>query len=133
DREHHDAGEDAVVIGRQGELQGEEQRDHGGVERHDTTRRGPSGGPRAPASRLYRRRDRLRLAAHRVAVPNRPVGRNTSTSATSSVAIILASVGWKKAETMPSERPISTAATSVPRNEPSPPMMTTMKDNSSGS
>jgi hypothetical protein len=34
---------------------------------------------------------------------------------------------------MPSDRPISTAATTVPRSEPSPPMMTTMKDRSSGS
>lgn len=46
--------------------------------------------------------------------------------------MILASVGEKKTETMPSERPISSAATTVPRSEPSPPMMTTMKESSSG-
>jgi len=36
-------------------------------------------------------------------------------------------------EMMPSDRPISSAATTVPRSEPSPPMMTTTKDKSSGS
>ena len=36
------------------------------------------------------------------AVPNRPCGRNTSTSATSSVAMIFASVGEKNTEMMPS-------------------------------
>src|SRR5690606_22268203 len=73
------------------------------------------------------------LAGHRVAVPNRPCGRKTSTSATTNVASILASVGEKNIEMMPSDRPISSAAINVPRSEPSPPMMTTMKDRSSGS
>ena len=53
--------------------------------------------------------------------------------ATSSVAMILASVGEKNIEMMPSDMPISTAATTVPRSEPRPPMMTTMKESSSGS
>jgi hypothetical protein len=47
--------------------------------------------------------------------------------------MILASVGEKNMETTPSDRPISRAATSVPRRLPSPPMMTTTKDSSSGS
>ncbi len=46
DGEHHDAGEHAVVIGRQHELEREEQRDHAGVERDDPARRRPAGGPR---------------------------------------------------------------------------------------
>src|SRR5690606_15274657 len=60
---------------------------------------------------------------HRAAIPagpNRPCGRNTSTSATSSVASIFARVGEKNMEMMPSDRPMSSAATIVPRSEPSP-------------
>src|SRR5690606_11775211 len=108
--QHHDAGHDAVVVGRQDELQREKQR-------QDAEMKDEGAG--------------LRL--HRVACPNRPCGRNTSTSATASVAMILARVGEKKTETMPSDRPMSSAATTVPRNEPRPPMMTTMKESSSGS
>jgi hypothetical protein len=45
----------------------------------------------------------------------------------------LASVGEKNMEMIPSESPMRRAATTVPRSEPSPPMMTTMKERSRGS
>src|SRR5262245_44108928 len=88
---HHHPGHDAMVICRQHELQQEQSRYHRRMERVDAGRRA---GP-----------------VHRGAVPKRPRGRKTRTMATSRVAIILASVGEKKTEMMPSERPISTAAT----------------------
>jgi hypothetical protein len=47
--------------------------------------------------------------------PNRPCGRKTSTMATSSVARILASVGEKNMLITPSDRPITSAAITVPR------------------
>ena len=49
------------------------------------------------------------------------------TKATPSVAMILANVGEKKTEIIPSLMPINSAATTVPGRLPSPPMMTTMK------
>src|SRR5690606_33646326 len=106
-RQHQHPRDDAVVVGGQHELRGEQQRDDAEMDGERPQRRG---------------------LAHRGVVPNRPCGRNTSTMATASVAMILASVGEKKTEMMPSDRPTSRAATTVPRSEPSPPMMTTMKE-----
>src|SRR5262249_27537458 len=105
--EHHDASKIGVVIGRQHELRGEQQGDHGEMQKHRTPR-------------LCR--------SHRPLAPKRPAGRNTSTSATSNVAMILPNVAEKKTEITPSPRPIRKAATSVPRRLPRPPMMTTMKE-----
>src|SRR5690606_14886739 len=109
----HDARHQAVMIGRQHEMEREQRKNDCCVEQIDPQRRN--------------------FPRHRAVAPNRPCGRNTSTSATASVATILASVGEKNIEIMPSDRPISIAATTVPRSEPRPPMMTTMKDRSSGS
>ena len=69
------------------------------------------------------------------ASPKSPCGRNTSTSATSTVAMIFARVAEKNTDTTPSVSPIRIAATTVPRRRlPSPPMMTTtMNDRRSGS
>ena len=47
--------------------------------------------------------------------------------------MILESVPEKKTEIIPSESPITKAAITVPRRLPSPPMMTVMKESSSGS
>ena len=57
-----------------------------------------------------------RPAAHAGRRAKSPCGRKTSTSATRRVARIFASVGEKKTETMPSESPIRSAASSVPRS-----------------
>src|SRR5262249_39284480 len=110
--QHHDAGKIGVVIGRQHELRGEQQREHRQMQRHRP--------PRRPG-------------CHRLLPPNSPAGRITSTRATSSVAMILARVAEKKTEITPSPSPITKAATSVPRRLPRPPMMTTMKESRSGS
>jgi hypothetical protein len=49
------------------------------------------------------------------------------------VATILARVGEKKTEISPSLSPTTNAATTVPWRLPSPPRITTMKDNRSAS
>src|SRR6056297_655664 len=104
--QHHDPCEIAVVIGGQHEMQRQQHRQQAQMQRQ---------------------------RPHAARFPNRPCGRNTRTSATSSVAMILASVGEKKTEMIPSLSAISTAASTVPGRLPNPPMMTTMNDSKSGS
>src|SRR5262249_62373697 len=110
--EHHDTGEVGVVIGRQHELQQEQDGECAAMQ-----------GQRAVPRSLH----------HRTFPANRPSGRNTSTSATSSVARIFDRFGEKKTEMTPALKPITKAAVMAPRRLPSPPMMTTMKDSSRGS
>src|SRR5688572_27377428 len=108
-RQHHDAGEVGVMIGRQHELQQEEHRDGAAMER-----------------------ERAMPVHQRAFPPNRPSGRKISTSATSRVARIFDRLGEKNTEITPSLMPITNAAITAPRRLPRPPMMTTMKDSSSG-
>src|SRR4029453_11414495 len=96
-RQHHDATQHAVVERRQEQLQPRKPSQDGQVERQ------------RPASLP---------CPHAAASPKSPRPRTARTRATSSVATILASVGEKKTEITPSERPTSKAATSVPRRLP---------------
>src|SRR6056297_50862 len=99
-----------MVIGRQDEMQREKHGDKAQMQRPDTCRHG-----------------------HEARAPKSPCGRKTRTSPTSSVARILASVGEKKTEIIPSDSPIRIAATTVPGRLPRPPMITTMKLSKRGS
>src|SRR5919108_3115184 len=83
-RQHHDAGEVGMVIGRQDELQQEQDGQHADMKAE-----------RAGLLGLH----------HRALPANRPSGRKTSTSATNKVARIFASVGEKKTEITPSLMP----------------------------
>src|SRR6185436_9902492 len=123
DGQHHHPGEAEDGIVAQDQLGHQQRGQRAHVEDHRRVDE-PGIGPResGQAEEL-----------HRGASPNRPCGRTTSTSATRRVARILASVGEKNTEMTPSLKPTIAAATTVPRMLPSPPMMTTMKESSSGS
>src|SRR6185369_16474240 len=82
---------------------------------------------------MEKRRANSHPGSHRAIAPKSPCGLKTSTRATMSVASILARVGEKNTETMPSLSPMTSAAARVPCKLPSPPMMTTMKESSSAS
>src|SRR5687767_15994280 len=79
--QHEDAREVAMVIIGQHELQREQAGEHRQMQQQS-----------APRAGMHQA----------LALPNRPAGRNTSTSATNKVAMILARVGEKKTEITPS-------------------------------